>query len=165
MSEFQDHLVKLVIIGDVGVGKSRLLHRFIENDFNTTEILLGIDFKIKTIDLDGKKIKLQIWDLPGQQSYRTILSSYYSRAMGILLVYDITDSESFCNIRNWILDIDELAMEYGVKFLETSAKSNINVDQAFFTLTTDVFSRLRVGGEDDKGDKGDHISKNLCSLL
>ncbi|KAL6050191.1 hypothetical protein STEG23_015199 [Scotinomys teguina] len=119
----------------------------------------GIDFKIRTIELDGKKIKLQIWDTAGQERFRTITTAYYRGAMGIMLVYDITNEKSFDNIKNWIRNIEEhassdvermilgnkcdmndrrqvskergekLAIDYGIKFLETSAKSSTNVEE------------------------------------
>lgn len=69
----------------------------------------GIDFKIRTIELDGKKIKLQIWDTAGQERFRTITTAYYRGAMGIMLVYDITNEKSFDNIKNWIRNIEENA--------------------------------------------------------
>ena len=71
--------------------------------------LTGIDFKIRTIELDGKKIKLQIWDTAGQERFRTITTAYYRGAMGIMLVYDITNEKSFDNIKNWIRNIEEHA--------------------------------------------------------
>lgn len=72
-------------------------------------LLLGIDFKIRTIELDGKKVKLQIWDTAGQERFRTITTAYYRGAMGIMLVYDITNEKSFENIKNWIRNIEEHA--------------------------------------------------------
>uniref|UniRef100_A0A8C6EMT3 Uncharacterized protein n=1 Tax=Marmota marmota marmota TaxID=9994 RepID=A0A8C6EMT3_MARMA len=76
----------LLLIGDSGVGKSCLLLRFAVSK-NT----IGVDFKIRTIELDGKTIKLQIWDTAGQERFRTITSSYYRGAHGIIVVYDVTD--------------------------------------------------------------------------
>lgn len=68
----------------------------------------GIDFKIKTVELRGKKIKLQIWDTAGQERFHTITTSYYRGAMGIMLVYDITNEKSFENIVKWLRNIDEV---------------------------------------------------------
>ncbi|RXN03866.1 Ras-related Rab [Labeo rohita] len=117
--------------------------------------LSGIDFKIRTIELNGKKIKLQIWDTAGQERFRTITTAYYRGAMGIMLVYDITSEKSFENIKNWIRNIEELAIDYGIKFLETSAKTSINVEEAFFTLARDIMARLNRkmndGGQADSG--------------
>uniref|UniRef100_A0A3B3UAS6 Ras-related protein Rab-13 n=1 Tax=Poecilia latipinna TaxID=48699 RepID=A0A3B3UAS6_9TELE len=187
MAKTYDYLFKLLLIGDSGVGKTCVLFRFSEDAFNSTFIsTIGIDFKIRTIELDGKKIKLQIWDTAGQERFRTITTAYYRGAMGIMLVYDITNEKSFDNIKNWIRNIEEhassdvermvlgnkcdvndkrqvskdrgekvriagmswclffffpcivsdffssepvqLALEYGIKFMETSAKANINVE-------------------------------------
>jgi len=84
------------LIGDSGVGKSCCLLRFSEDSFTPSFITtIGIDFKIRTIELDGKRVKLQIWDTAGQERFRTITTAYYRGAMGILLVYDVTDERSF----------------------------------------------------------------------
>ncbi|RVW22236.1 Ras-related protein RABE1c [Vitis vinifera] len=113
-----DYLVKLLLIGDSGVGKSCLLLRFSDDSFTTSFITtIGIDFKIRTIELDGKRIKLQIWDTAGQERFRTITTAYYRGAMGILLVYDVTDESSFNNIRNWIRNIEQHASDNVNKIL------------------------------------------------
>jgi len=173
MAKTYDYLFKLLLIGDSGVGKTCVLFRFSEDAFNATFIsTIGIDFKIRTIDLDGKKIKLQIWDTAGQERFRTITTAYYRGAMGIMLVYDITNEKSFDNIKNWIRNIEEhasqdvekmilgnkcdmndrrevtkergeeLAIEYGIKFMETSAKASINVEEAFYTLARDIKAKM-----------------------
>src|ERR1700761_2182394 len=88
--------IKLLLIGDSSVGKSCCLLRFSQDSFPPSFITtIGIDFKIRTIDLDGKRVKLQIWDTAGQERFRTITTAYYRGAMGILLVYDVTDEKSF----------------------------------------------------------------------
>ena len=105
-----DLLFKLLLIGDSGVGKTCILFRFSDDAFNTTFIsTIGIDFKIKTIELRGKKIKLQIWDTAGQERFHTITTSYYRGAMGIMLVYDIANAKSFDNIAKWLRTIQEHA--------------------------------------------------------
>ncbi|EFC49341.1 rab family small GTPase [Naegleria gruberi] len=173
-----DYLCKLLLIGDSGVGKSCLLLRFSDDTFTTNFITtIGIDFKIRTIELDGKRVKLQIWDTAGQERFRTITTAYYRGAMGIMLTYDVTDEQSFLNIRNWMKNIEEhaadnvnkmlignkcdliekkivetergqsLAKSYGIPFMETSAKNNINVEEAFFTIAREIKSRLIDSGE------------------
>ncbi|CAO3623347.1 unnamed protein product [Mucor hiemalis] len=155
------------------VGKSCLLLRFSDDSFTPSFITtIGIDFKIRTIELDGKRIKLQIWDTAGQERFRTITTAYYRGAMGILLVYDVTDEESFSNVRNWFSNIEQhasegvnkilignkcdvedkraiskeqgetLANELNIRFMETSAKANIGVEEAFFDLARDIKKRL-----------------------
>ncbi|KAI8047529.1 rab-type small GTP-binding protein [Gilbertella persicaria] len=168
-----DYLIKLLLIGDSGVGKSCLLLRFSDDSFTPSFITtIGIDFKIRTIELDGKRIKLQIWDTAGQERFRTITTAYYRGAMGILLVYDVTDERSFGNVRNWFSNIEQhasegvnkilignkcdmeekrviskeqgqaLANELGIPFAETSAKANISVEEAFFDLAREIKKRL-----------------------
>ena len=167
-----DLLFKLLLIGDSGVGKTCILFRFSDDAFNTTFIsTIGIDFKIKTIELRGKKIKLQIWDTAGQERFHTITTSYYRGAMGIMLVYDITNSKSFDNIAKWLRNIQEhanedvekmilgnkcdmedkrvipkergeaIAKENGIRFLETSAKTNVNIDKAFMDLSESILDK------------------------
>ena len=91
-----DYLFKVLIIGNSGVGKSCLLLRFAENMFSDNYIsTIGVDFKIRKMELDGKSVKLQIWDTAGQDRFRTIIKSYYRGSNGIIVVYDITDRETF----------------------------------------------------------------------
>lgn len=91
-----DLLVKLLLIGDSGVGKSCLLLRFCDDQFTPSFITtIGIDFKIRTLELDGQKVKLQVWDTAGQERFKTITTAYYRGAMGILVVYDVCDLKSF----------------------------------------------------------------------
>ena len=100
MAQEYDYVFKLVLIGDSGVGKSCLLLRFADDTYTESHIsTIGVDFKIRTIQLDGKTIKLQIWDTAGQERFRTITSSYYRGAHGIIVVYDTTDSETFEHVR------------------------------------------------------------------
>lgn len=103
--------VKLLMIGDSGVGKSCLLVRFSQDNkkakVESHMPTIGIDFKIKRVVLDGNKVKLQIWDTAGQERFRTMTTSYYRGSQGILLVYDITDKKSFTAIRSWIAQIKQ----------------------------------------------------------
>jgi len=163
MSNDYDYLFKLLLIGDSGVGKSCLLMRFAEDSYTESYLsTIGVDFKIRTIDVDGKTIKLQIWDTAGQERFRTITAAYYRGAHGIVVVYDVTDSESFENVKMWLKEIERYAADYvekllignksdlvgkkvveysiaqeladslNIPFLETSAKDSTNVDNMFF---------------------------------
>jgi Ras-related protein Rab-1A len=224
-----DFFFKILLIGDSGVGKSCLLLRFADDSWTETHIsTIGVDFKIKTLDIDGKTVKLQIWDtgawrcrccrgqvfrlltrpslffslLPvgslgisvgafrvcdcgyiawisailccaaGQERFRTITSSYYRGAQGIILVYDCTDRESFNNVKQWMGEIDRYACEnvnkllvgnkcdlvdektveaqtaeefaktYSIPFIETSAKTAHNVEQCFVQMATSIKDRI-----------------------
>ncbi|XP_029307926.1 ras-related protein Rab-13 isoform X2 [Cottoperca gobio] len=142
MAKKYDLLYKLLLIGDSGVGKTCLIIRFSEDNFNSTYIsTIGIDFKVKTVEVDGKKVKLQVWDTAGQERFKTITTAYYRGAMGIILVYDITDEKSYENIQNWMKSIKELAKDHGIRFFETSAKSSINVDESFLALALDILQK------------------------
>ena len=91
-----DFLYKLVIVGDTGVGKSSLLLRFADNQFYENYLAtIGVDFRFKTMNIDGKLVKFQIWDTAGQERFRTITSAYYKGSHGILLVYDMTVGQSY----------------------------------------------------------------------
>ena len=160
------------------MGKSCLLLRFADNTYTESFIsTIGVDFvlftqKIRTIELEGKVVKLQIWDTAGQERFRTITSSYYRGAHGIIVVYDTTERESFKNATNWMNEINryasenvnrllvgnkcdmdskkvvsfdegkELADQLGIKFLETSAKSSHNVEQAFTLMASEIKARV-----------------------
>ncbi|XP_015875836.4 ras-related protein RABD1 isoform X1 [Ziziphus jujuba] len=173
MSNEYDYLFKLLLIGDSSVGKSCLLLRFADDSYVDSYIsTIGVDFKIRTVELDGKTIKLQIWDTAGQERFRTITSSYYRGAHGIIIVYDVTEMESFNNVKQWLNEIDRYANdsvckllvgnkcdlvdskvvdtqtgkafadELGIPFLETSAKDSINVEQAFLTMAGEIKKKM-----------------------
>ena len=139
---------------------------------------IGVDFKIQSVKLDeNTTVKMQIWDTAGQERFRTITSSYYRGAHGIMVVYDVTDRESFDNVRHWLEEIDtnsgpnverllvgnkcdlaakrmvthdqgqEFADSIGVRFIETSALASINVDEAFLQLAKCVKEKGLVGSQ------------------
>ncbi|XP_054807341.1 ras-related protein RABC1-like [Prosopis cineraria] len=105
-SEF-DYLFKLLMIGDSGVGKSSLLLSFTVGTFEDLTPTIGVDFKVKHVTLGGKRLKLAIWDTAGQERFRTLTSSYYRGAQGIIMVYDVTRRETFTNLSEiWAKEID-----------------------------------------------------------
>lgn len=103
-----DILLKILLIGDMGVGKSCLLLRYSDDIFNAAHVsTIGVDFKIRTVVKDEKVIKLQIWDTAGQERFRTITQSYYKGAHGVIVVYDVTKRDSFSNLSTWFADVRE----------------------------------------------------------
>jgi len=167
-----DHLFKILLVGDSGVGKSSLLLRFTDDMFQETFIsTIGVDFKIRNVTINDKVVKLQIWDTAGQERFRTITSSYYRGAHGIIVVYDITDQASFNNAKMWLNEIERyacgnvtkllvgnkadmnnkrvidattakaFATQQGMLFSEASAKGGQGVEDAFMQLVKEIFDR------------------------
>nr|ABK55619.1 RAB 11-a [Euplotes octocarinatus] len=105
-----DYLLKVVLIGDSGVGKSNLLSRFAKNEFNLeSKTTIGVEFVTKTIECGSKIIKAQIWDTAGQERYRAITSAYYRGAVAAFLVYDITKLHTFQNVEKWLQELKDYA--------------------------------------------------------
>ncbi|XP_074646570.1 ras-related protein Rab-43-like [Tubulanus polymorphus] len=172
-----DYLFKIVLIGDTGVGKTCVVQRFKTGNFMEKHgSTIGVDFTMKTLNLDGKRVKLQVWDTAGQERFRTITQSYYRSANGVVIAYDITKRESFDNVRRWEEDVlkyagsnvvqllignkkdleslrevnDEQAQELAqhlnmMDAVETSAKDNTNVDEAFIKMAIEL--KKRHGGD------------------
>ena len=161
------------------------ISRFADDTYTESYIsTIGVDFKIRTIQLDGKTIKLQVWDTAGQERFRTITSSYYRGAHGIIVVFDVTDQESFNNVKQWLQEIDRYACEnvdkllvgnkcdltdkkvveytsakaytdqLGISFLETSAKNSTNVEQAFMTMAAEIKNRVGPSAAAQPGPDG-----------
>ncbi|XP_036309194.1 ras-related protein Rab-18 isoform X2 [Pipistrellus kuhlii] len=99
--------LKILIIGESGVGKSSLLLRFTDDTFDPElAATIGVDFKVKTISVDGNKAKLAIWDTAGQERFRTLTPSYYRGAQGVILVYDVTRRDTFVKLDNWLNELE-----------------------------------------------------------
>ena len=95
-------LVKVVFLGDSGVGKTNIMNRFSSNVFNlNSKPTIGVDFSVKTIKIDGQTVRLQLWDTAGQERYRTFTTAYFKDAHGVVIVYDVTSRESFDHIEEW----------------------------------------------------------------
>jgi len=195
MAQEYDYVFKLVLIGDSGVGKSCLLLRFADDTYTESHIsTIGVDFKIRTIQLEGKTIKLQIWDTAGQERFRTITSSYYRGAHGIIVVYDTTDSETFEHVKTWLHEIDryasenvnkllvgnksdltskrqvdteaakEFATQVNIPFLETSAKNATNVEDAFMTMAGEIKKRMATTPVSEGNKSKIHVSGKTESV-
>ncbi|XP_072296785.1 ras-related protein Rab-12 [Eucyclogobius newberryi] len=169
-----DFKLQIIIIGARGVGKTSLMERFTDDTFcEACKSTVGVDFKIKTVELRGKKIRLQIWDTAGQERFNSITSAYYRGAKGIVIVYDITKQETFDDLAKWMKMIDKYASEdaelllvgnkldceseriiskqqgerfssriSGMRFCESSAKDNFNVDEIFLKLVDDILNKM-----------------------
>ena len=162
-------LFKILLAGNTSVGKSSIFLRFVDNIWNDAFVpTIGVDFKIKTLNINYKNVKLQIWDTAGQERFKNITASYYRGGNGVLVVYDITERESFENLNSWLIEIEknanknvykllignkcdledkrkvtyqegkDFAESNGMKFMETSAKTASKVQEAFELLTNEI---------------------------
>ena len=161
-------------LGDSSVGKSSILRKYCKNEFLGKYITtIGIDFQIKNLTIDNKKIKVQIWDTAGEERYKVVTKSYFNSSNGFIIIYDITNRESFCNVNNWIEQIStlvgnnvkcilfgnkndlkhkrnveanegiELAKKFNYKFYETSAKDGNNIEEGFTSLIIDILGDIK----------------------
>jgi small GTP-binding protein len=166
MAEGKPREVKVVLLGDTGVGKSSLVLRFVTNNFKPySESTIGASFMSKMIMVDGKPIKFQIWDTAGQEKYHSLAPMYYRGAAAAIIVYDITRSNTFKTLKNWVQELmsqgppeiaiaiagnkadladqrevessaaTAYAQEIGAMYLETSAKDDLNVHDIFVQLS------------------------------
>ena len=206
-----DYLFKLLLIGNSSVGKSSLLFRFVENVWDDNFVpTIGVDFvnyiiynfyiynqtqKLKTLEVNGKKVKLQIWDTAGQERFKNITASYYRGGNGVLVVYDITDRDSFENLNSWLIEIEknanknvykllignksdleekrkvtyqegkDFATSNGMQFIETSAKADTKVKDAFELLTQEIIkSTITKDKGMEKKEKTVHLSSGTADL-
>ena len=165
--------IKIMLIGDSSVGKTSLLKKYCQNEFSESYIsTIGIDFQIKFLDINNKKIKLQIWDTAGQERYRVLAKNYFNSSDGFIIVYDITNRLSFDNVNNWVEQIKqlapshiknvifgnktdlsserviktnewkELADKFKFKFFETSAKTGHNLNEGYEYLVKEILGDI-----------------------
>eukprot|EP01027_Heterolobosea_sp_BB2_P027811 GEZU01043453.1.p1 GENE.GEZU01043453.1~~GEZU01043453.1.p1 ORF type:complete len:210 (-),score=73.91 GEZU01043453.1:25-654(-) len=140
MDEEEQTMFKVTIVGDSGVGKSCILMRFSEDDFNDkSKSTIGVDFKICDIDVGNEKVKLQIWDTAGQDRYKTFRDTYYRNTNGVMVVYDITSKVTYDAIKNkWIPEIESLAPK-DISIMIIGNKSDCKDARAVQTATAKSF--------------------------
>jgi len=192
--EDYDFLFKVVLIGDSGVGKSNLLSRFTRNDFSAeSKSTIGVEFATRTINVESKVVKAQIWDTAGQEKYRAITSAYYRGAVGALLVYDITRTPTFEHLERWLSELldhadkdirvmlvgnksdlrhmrtvtteqaTEFAQKHKLSFIETSALDQTNVEQAFTDILKQIYEKVTSSRGGGKKDDDSDSDKEVPS--
>lgn len=171
MTNNYDYTFKVAIVGNHSVGKSSIINSLVNHSFeHKTTSTLGVDFNIKTLETNGKHVKLLIWDTAGQERFRSLISAYYRNVHGVILVYDITNKITFADLKMWIRDTDRFCSEYVVRilvgnksdltqnrevtydegkrlaqdmdmiFIETSAKTFNGIEDAFISMTTEIIN-------------------------
>ena len=177
------YLLKYIIIGDASVGKSNILLKYAHNQFKPEyQLTIGVEFGAKNIDYNGKTYRIQIWDTAGQENFRSITRAYYKNSVCALVVYDVTNKESFDNVKEWINDCksqspktilmvlvgnktdldsdravsfeegEEFAKANGLQFFETSAKTGSNIDNVFVESAKIIAEKINDGYYDTTSD-------------
>jgi len=177
-------LIRIITLGDSGVGKTCIMQRFCRDTFTeSTLTTVGAEYYGKTIKVNDKNVTLQVWDTSGQERYRAIAPSFIKKAEGVVMAYDVTDRQSFEHVESWMktlenhgeknvsvvlvgnkIDMPERTVEFlegkrladshGIQFFETSAKNNINIEEAFVGLASEIKRRAEGGDFESAGNMG-----------
>ena len=172
--EQEDYKIKIIVVGDSGVGKTNLINRFASDKFDTnSKATIWVEFVYKTLKINKEVIKVEVWDTAGQERYRAITSSYYKGAKGAIIVYDITNEDSFNNVESWMNEVTkkgktdmqfllvgnkkdlindrkvteqkgiDKAKELNMNLFEASALEKTNVNEAFNYLVKEIYLNIR----------------------
>ena len=172
--ETEDYKIKIIVVGDSGVGKTNLINRFASDKFDTnSKATIGVEFVYKALEINKEVIKVEVWDTAGQERYRAITSSYYNGSKGAIIVYDITNENSFNNIESWMKEVSkkgksdiqfllvgnkkdlvndrqvteqkgiDKAKELNMHLFEASALEKTNVNEAFNYLMREIYLEIR----------------------
>lgn len=169
-------IFKYIIVGNSGVGKTALLFQYIDKRFSSLhDMTIGVDFGTKIIERNNRTIKLQIWDTAGQENFRSITRAFYRGAIGALLVFDVTNSQSFEQLSSWLDDVQKYSMNYinivlignkcdlpdyreiskdqaenfakkhNLTYFEVSAKTGQNIDDVFSCISDSIINDINAG--------------------
>lgn len=158
---------KVVLVGDSGVGKTSLILKFVDNIFNEESVSnMGVDCKTKVITVKGKKVALVIWDTAGQERFRTISGSFYNGAKGIIIVYDITDEESFRSVQIWATEIDRYVQNSDIQQLLVGNKSDLSEKRAVSkTAAEETAEKIQVKYFETSAKSGENVEKIFETLV
>ena len=182
--------LKIIIIGDQSVGKTNIINRYVKGEFSHDYMItIGMDFLTCNLELDNKIFKLNLWDTSGSEQFRSVTKGYYSCSCCALIVYDITNEESFKSVKQWINDCqsfastnihlvlvgnkidleqdrkvtkeiaEDLASEFGMDFYEVSALSGENIDNIFSGICNFISQKID-DGKYDLDDPSVGVSKS-----
>ena len=185
----ENYKIKIIVVGDSGVGKTNLINRFATDKFDTnSKATIGVEFVYKTLKIGKEVIKVEVWDTAGQERYRSITSSYYKGARGAIIVYDITNDDSFNNVESWMNEVVkkgkkdiqflllgnksdlvndrlvseekgiEKARELNMRLFEASALDKTNVNEAFNYLIKEIYLDVRREKMNNNNNLNDNIN-------
>ena len=162
--------LKILLVGDTSVGKTSILSKYIDDIFEENQIsTVGVEYKVKSLIINGRKINLRIWDSSGQERFRSITQSFFRNAEGILYIFDLTEKKTFEGVKQWLIDsesynlnikkilvgnkvdlvekrkvekeiIDNFVKKIQLKYYEMSAKDGTNIDNVFRELAEMILS-------------------------
>lgn len=164
--------LKIILIGDSGVGKTSIAYRYVKGELNDGESTIGVDFFVKEVDVDSETINVRIWDTAGQERYFSLVSSIFNEANGIIIVFDLSSEESFNDVQKWMKmindkartnlsmilvgnkhDLDDrqisfeqahnYAVESNISYIETSALNGYNIDEAFSQIISLSYDNMK----------------------
>lgn len=172
-----NYKIKMIIVGDANVGKSSIASRFQYNKFDSSyEITIGVEFFTKIIEVNEKLVKIQIWDTAGQETFDSLIRSYFRNVDGCLLTFDLTNRQSFYNIEEWMKKVkrdanrdvtfilvgnksdniekrcisyeeaNAFSKKYNIDYVETSALNSRNVYNLFYIVSATIIQRFKING-------------------
>lgn len=172
-----NYKIKMIIVGDANVGKSSIASRFQYNKFDSSyEITIGVEFFTKIIEVNEKLVKIQIWDTAGQETFDSLIRSYFRNIDGCLLTFDLTNRQSFYNIEEWMKKVkrdanrdvtfilvgnksdniekrcisyeeaNAFSKKYNIDYVETSALNSRNVYNLFYIVSATIIQRFKING-------------------
>lgn len=163
-----DLSIKVILLGESGVGKSNLISRFIHNKYDENIIMtIAIDFNSQEMVIKGKKVRVQIWDTAGQERYRALAKSYYKIANGIILVYDITSLDSFVKAQGWVEEIRRFSMPT-VKIMLVGNKIDRFAERRVSTEDAEQFAKenqLMYYETSSKTNENDCVNKAFYRMI
>lgn len=195
MDKDYDHLIKIILIGESGVGKSSLLSKYCDDTFHEYYTsTIGVDFKINTVTYNGKIVKLQLWDTAGQERFRTITTTYYRNTNSIILVFDLSNKASFLKLTSWIVeinkhistryaiilvgnkldsksieitkdDITDFLTRFPMPYIECSAKTGENVENIFKLIVEKTFENKILLGSNKEKINVPQVRSNSMCCL
>ena len=190
-TEGYNYLFKIVLAGNTAVGKTSITNKFVDDIFHkTVNTTIGVDFKAKIIDVDGIKYKIKIWDTAGQERFRSITKSYYKQGDAILIIFDVSNYESFHDLDRWLneirevndtasifiignkadlkkivnqKDIDEYINNNNLNYIECSAKTSDNITHIFEEVIKVLYEKITEYNTLINSDSGKNVRFNLIN--
>jgi len=159
-------LIKIIVLGDAGVGKSTMLLRFEKNIYsNTFSSTIGVEFSIKKIQIDEKKYKIHLWDLAGSEIYRCIVNTYYRTGQGIILAFDITNYKSFENLKLWLINIYKYGKENAVLFIVGLKNDLEDLRKVPYAMAKDFADSLDIEYHEASSKDNNNIENMFTKLI